>query len=50
MTGEMPTENLDGMWKYYPSSKDVIKAVGLLQMIVHYIGDCQKTIACFNVD
>ena len=25
MTGEMPTENLDGMWKYYPSSKDVMQ-------------------------
>ena len=33
----------------YPSSRDVVKSVGL-QMINHYIGVCQETIACFIVD
>jgi hypothetical protein len=28
MAGRMPTWNPDGMWKY-PSSRDVLKAVGL---------------------
>jgi hypothetical protein len=31
MAGKKPTQNLDGMWKY-PSSKDVLKAVGLRKL------------------
>jgi hypothetical protein len=48
MAGKMPARNPDGMWMY-PSSKDVLKAVGL-RMINHYIGVCQETIARFIVD
>ncbi len=48
MAGKVPTQNLDGTWKY-PSLKDVLKAVGLW-MIDHYIGVCWETIACFIVD
>ncbi len=44
----MPTKNPDGMWKY-PSLRDVLKVVGL-QMIDHYIGVRQETIARFIVD
>jgi hypothetical protein len=36
MAGMQPAKNPDGTWKY-PSSKDVLKAVGL-KMIDHYIG------------
>ncbi len=38
MAGMQPTRNTDGMWTY-PSSKDVLKAVGL-KMIDHYIEVC----------
>jgi hypothetical protein len=48
MTGMQPTRNPDGTWTY-PSSKDVIKAVGL-KTIDHYIRVCQETIAWFIVD
>ncbi len=48
MAGKMPTKNSDGTWTY-PSSRDVLKAVGL-QTINHYIGFCQETIACFIED
>jgi hypothetical protein len=48
MAGKMPTKNPDGTWKY-PSSRDVLKAVGL-QIIEHYIGICWKSIARFIVD
>ena len=48
MVGKMPTRNLDGTWMY-PSSKDVLKAVGL-RTIDHYIGVCQETIARFIVN
>ena len=34
MAGKMPTKNPAGTWKY-PSSRDVLKAVGL-RMIEHY--------------
>jgi hypothetical protein len=43
MAGKMPTTNSDEMWTY-PSSRDVIKAMGL-QTIYHYTGVCQETIA-----
>ena len=36
MAGKMPTKNPDRTWTY-PSSRDVLKAVGL-QTIDHYIG------------
>jgi hypothetical protein len=36
MVGMQPTQNPDRTWTY-PSSKDVLKAVGL-KMIAHYIG------------
>ncbi len=48
MAGMQPTRNPDGMWKY-PSSKDVLKAVGF-ETIDHYIGVRRKTIARFIVD
>jgi hypothetical protein len=48
MAGKMPARNLDGTWTY-PSSKDVLKAVGL-RIINHYIGVCQETIARFIMD
>jgi hypothetical protein len=48
MAGKMPTKNPVGTWTY-PSSRDVLKAVGL-QMIDHYIGVHWETIACFIVD
>jgi hypothetical protein len=48
MVGKMPTKNPNGTWTY-PSSRDVLKAVGL-QTIDHYIGVCWETIACFIVD
>ncbi len=48
MAGMQPTRNPDGTWTF-PSSKDVLKAVGL-KMIDHYIGVCQETIARFIVD
>jgi hypothetical protein len=48
MAGKMPTKNPDGTWTY-PSSRDVLKAVGL-QTIDHYIGACQETITRFIVD
>jgi hypothetical protein len=48
MAGMQPTRNPDGTWKY-PSSKDVLKAVGL-ETIDHYIGVRRKTIARFIVD
>jgi hypothetical protein len=48
MAGMQPTRNPDGTWKY-PSSKDVLKAVGL-ETIDHYIGVWRKTIARFIVD
>ena len=48
MVGNMPTWTPDGMWMY-PSSRDVLNAVGL-QMIGHYIGVHQETIARFIVD
>jgi hypothetical protein len=48
MAGKMPTKNPDGTWTY-PSSRDVLKAVGL-QTINHYIGARWETIACFIVD
>jgi hypothetical protein len=48
MAGKMPTRNPDGMWTY-PSSRDVLKAVGL-RTIGHYIGVCWETIARFIVD
>jgi hypothetical protein len=48
MVGKMPTRNPDGTWTY-PSSKDVLKEVGL-RMINHYIGVRQETIAPFIVD
>jgi hypothetical protein len=47
MAGKMPTKNPDGTWTY-PSSRDVLKAVGL-QTINHYIGACRETIAHFIV-
>jgi hypothetical protein len=48
MAGKMPTKNPDRTWTY-PSSRDVLKAVGL-QMIDHYIGARWETIARFIVD
>jgi hypothetical protein len=48
MAGKMPTQNPDGTWTY-PSSKDVLKAVGLWTTD-HYIGVCWETIARFIVD
>jgi hypothetical protein len=48
MAGKMPTKNPDGTWTY-PSSKDVLKAVGL-QTIDYYIGVCWETIARFIMD
>ncbi len=48
MAGKMPTKNPDGTWTY-PSSRDVLKAVGL-QTIDHYIGVRRETIARFIVD
>ncbi len=48
MAGKMPTKNPDGTWTY-PSSRDVLKAVGL-QTIGHYIGVRRETIARFIVD
>ncbi len=48
MADMQPTWNPDGTWKY-PSSKDVLKAVGL-GTIDHYIGVRRKTIARFIVD
>jgi hypothetical protein len=48
MAGKMPTKNPDGTWTY-PSSRDVLKAVGL-QMIDHYIGARWETIARFIMD
>jgi hypothetical protein len=48
MAGKMPTMNPDGMWTY-PSSRDVLKAVGL-RTIGHYIGVRQETIARFILD
>ncbi len=48
MAGKMPTKNPNGTWTY-PSSRDVLKAVGL-QTIDHYIGTRRETIARFIVD
>jgi hypothetical protein len=48
MAGKMPAWNPDGTWTY-PSSKDVLKVVGL-RTINHYIGVCRGTIARFIVD
>ncbi len=48
MAGMQPTKNPDGTWKY-PSSKDVLKAVGL-KTVDHYIGVRRETIARFIVD
>jgi hypothetical protein len=48
MAGMQPTQNPDGTWTY-PSSKDVLKAVGL-KTINHYIRVCQETIARCIVD
>jgi hypothetical protein len=48
MAGKMPTKNTHGTWTY-PSSRDVLKAVGL-QRIDHYIGACWDIIARFIVD
>jgi hypothetical protein len=47
MAGMQPTRNPDGTWKY-PSSKDVLKAVGL-ETIDHYIRVQRKTITRFIV-
>jgi hypothetical protein len=44
----MPARSPDGTWTY-PSSKDVLKAVGL-RTIDHYIGVCREIIACFIMD
>jgi len=48
MAGMRPTKNPDGTWTY-PSSKAVLKAVGL-KPIDHYIGVRRETIARFIVD
>ena len=48
MAGMQPTWIPDGTWKF-PSSKDVLKAVGL-NTIDHYIGVRCETIARFIVD
>ncbi len=48
MAGMQPTQNSDGRWAY-PSSKDVLKAVGL-KTIDQYIGVCRESIARFIMD
>jgi hypothetical protein len=48
IVSKIPTRNLDGMWRY-PSSKDVLKVVGL-RTINHYIGVCWETITRFIRD
>jgi hypothetical protein len=48
MAGMQPARNPDGTWTY-PSSKDVLKAVGL-KTIDEYIGVRRETIARFIVD
>jgi hypothetical protein len=48
MAGMQPTQNPDGMWMY-PSSKDVLKMVGL-KTIDHYIGVRRDPIARFIMD
>ncbi len=48
MAGMQPAKNPDGTWKY-PSSKDVLKVVGLMT-IGQYIGVRRETIARFIVD
>ncbi len=48
MAGKMPTRNPDETWTY-PSSRDVLKAVGLWT-IGHYLGVCWDTIAHFIMD
>ncbi len=48
MAGKIPTRNPDGTWTY-PSSRDVLKAVGL-RTIGHYIGVFRETIARFIVN
>ena len=48
MAGMRPTKNPDGTWTY-PSSKDVLKVVGL-KTIGEYIDVRRETIARFIVD
>jgi hypothetical protein len=48
MAGMQPARNPDGTWTY-PSSKEVLKTVGL-KTIGEYINVCRETIARFIVD
>jgi hypothetical protein len=48
MAGMQPTWNPDASWKY-PSSKDVLKGVGL-KTVNHYIGVCRETFARFIIE